>query len=387
MNKYALIIVFGIFVNNTFSQDINISEQILGGFIENLDTTNETALLNYQGGYLFIEVVIQDKKYNFLFDTGATVTIFSNEIDIKSSELSKITVTDLLGNDVEKKIFQTNFIINGTKFNKVAYIKQDLSKINSVSCFKIDGILGANIIKKCNWKFDFKNKNVYFSKTAFKTTNDENFTSIKWQSDISPLLRLKYNNKYIVALLDTGFSGMLKLNNNVFQDVKTHSDNNVVNGYGKGFITINSDIVGKLKKIILNEIELGGNRFNLVSTIIDNSKPLVGNKIFGLEDVIFNFTENQVYLGNTNEKNKVDNDLSLCINDTDNIQLEICFIWENKSTKDLKIGDVVVKINEIDTKKIDTQSYCDIQNYLKQNRNIKIVVERKGNLISATINE
>jgi predicted aspartyl protease len=387
MKKFFLIVVFGFYVNYSFSQNTNTNEQIFGGYVNNLDGTNETGMINYQGGYIFIEVFIQNKKYIFLFDTGSSVTVFSDEIDLKLNELSTITITDLQGNDAEQKVFQTDFFINGSKFNQVAFIKQDLSKLNSITCLKVDGILGANIIKKCNWKLDFKQSKIYFSKSAFTTNNFENFTTIKWQNDISPILRLKHKDKYVVVLLDTGYSGMLKLSNSVFEDVFSDFDNKTVNGNGKSFTTINSSISGKFKKVLLDNIEIGTSKFNAVNTLIDNSKPLLGNKIFGLEDAVFNFTENKIYIGSKLDNLYMDNDLRFCRNDIDKSLLEICFIWEKQSTKHLKIGDTVIKINDKDVSKIDDKIYCDIQNYVKINKNIKVTVVRNGKIISAIINE
>jgi len=387
MKKFFLLVVFVFFVNYSFSQNTNSNEQILGGFIDNLDGTNVTDIIDYQGGYIFIDVFIQNKKYNFLFDTGSSITVFSNEIDTIFNELSTITITDLQGNDAEKKVFQTNFSINGSKFNQVAFVKQDLNKLNSITCLKIDGILGANVIKKCNWKLDFKHSKIYFSKSAFITNNSENFTPVKWQNGIAPILRLKHNDKYVVALLDTGYAGMLKLSNVVFEDVFADYDNKTVNGNGKGFITINSTVSGKFKKVLLNNIEIGANKLNAVSTLIDDAKPLLGNKIFGSEDAVFNFTENEIYIGSKLDNLQIDNDLSFCRNDIDKSLLEICFIWEKQSTKNLKIGDIVVKIDDQDVSKIDDKIYCEIQNYVKLNKKIKISVIRKGKIISAVINE
>lgn len=388
--KNILTVLFFVFIFNlnghSQSDDKVIKEIILGGFIDKLDGQDETALIDYNGGYLFTEVTIRHKKYKFLIDTGSTISIISDEVVLNSKEVGSIIVTDLQGNDNEKKVYQNDLLINNTTFKNIAFITQNLKSINLNTCWKIDGIIGSNILKKCNWKFDFKNNKIYFSNNAFIISDLNNVCQVKWYNDVSPLIRLKYKDKFIVVALDTGYSGMLKLSNNVFNDVFSDLKNTVEIGNGLGLQTINSIIKGEFKRTTLNDILVGTNKINNIHTLIDNSKPLLGNKFFGNDDLILNFIENSICIGNNIQNELLLSDLNVCRNVTDDTVLEICFVWDTKSTKDLKIGDQIIKMDNKDVSILNEEMYCDIQNYLKANKNINITVKRNGKLITTIIN-
>jgi len=393
MNKkyLSLLVVvfffFPLFAHTQTTDEVVVRQLISGGTITNLDTQNNTTLKDYWGNYWLLDVLIEGKMYLFLYDTGCTITALSKNLPFGTNELASITVTDMKGNDADEKIYKTDLSINGTVFKDIAFVKFDLNQLNTIGCMKIDGILGANLIKKCNWKIDLNQRKIFFSKTPFVVDNSLEPIPMKWYNDLTPILKLNYKGIDFVALLDTGFSGKLKISNEVYGSTFATDGYKTEKGTGTTFVTINAVVKEKLERVILNDIYFGKKEIDNLPVLIDNSKPMLGCGIFGKEEAIFNFTENQVYISPATENTAFITDVNICRNETDSSKIEICFLWNTKETKEIRLGDTIISFDGIDTSKVDEKMYCNIQSLLKSKKNIPVVIKRGNKTIAFLLNK
>lgn len=118
--------------------------------------------------HLFIDVVIEGKTYNFLFDTGWDVTSISQELGdvLGIKKVAKQTVT---GSSMEKHKTKFGFLpkltIAGIDFQNIGVGMEDLSFITSTRSDgkKVDGVIGANVLKKLYWQIDYNKQTIKFS--------------------------------------------------------------------------------------------------------------------------------------------------------------------------------------------------------------------------------
>jgi len=121
-------------------------------------------------GFLSGEVQLEgiDNKFNFIVDTGASVSVISDEIAgldevsryVKNERMSVIGSAGVT-NDVRSFTLPRVTFGNNSDEN-VAAIALDLDIINEASGFQQAGILGGNFLRNYRLTFDFKNSKVIF---------------------------------------------------------------------------------------------------------------------------------------------------------------------------------------------------------------------------------
>ena len=121
-------------------------------------------------GFLSGEVKLEgiDNTFNFIVDTGASVSVISDEL-ASSQEVSryikgeKMRVIGSAGVTEDVQSFMLPRVTFGSHSReRVTAIALDLDLINEASGFQQAGILGGNFL--CNYRltFDFKNSKVTF---------------------------------------------------------------------------------------------------------------------------------------------------------------------------------------------------------------------------------
>jgi len=101
------------------------------------------------------------EKHDFIFDTGAGTTVVSKKLAdlLGLKKISDITVKDALGNASQQDIVNIDSLdINGHKFYNINAVVVEFGKYSPVNCLGTDGIIGANVLSKCNWTVDYQRK-------------------------------------------------------------------------------------------------------------------------------------------------------------------------------------------------------------------------------------
>ncbi|MEM5565336.1 retropepsin-like aspartic protease [Psychroserpens sp. AS72] len=176
---------------------------------ENFKTTIP---FTYVNGWIILEVEIQDKAYNFLLDTGSS-NLITKELaeELNVNILGSEEIKDVNAKEVSAEYTRINNIKIGTiDFQETIAAVVDLNKITEISCTKIDGFIGSNLMRKAVWDFDFQNQ-------LITITNDEKNLDIPTETIASklyigtagiPSITLKINGKKVLNnTVDFGNSG------------------------------------------------------------------------------------------------------------------------------------------------------------------------------------
>jgi predicted aspartyl protease len=112
-----------------------------------------------------IEIKIDDKTYDFILDTGATISLISKNIINNLLENGIITTRNYLGKDYIQTADGKKQLV---EFWNIPSIIIDGKKINDVDFTVMEGVnikplLGMNILNKLNiYKIDLENYKIYF---------------------------------------------------------------------------------------------------------------------------------------------------------------------------------------------------------------------------------
>lgn len=172
----------------------------------------DTLSFDINRSLLVLEGKINAVPAKFVFDTGAglgviTSAFFAKEIPEKQS--NTINVQDSNNQiSLASTVVLDSIAIGSFKFHKHPALVYDMPFLKCKNYF----LLGADIINKLHWKFDFNNKKVYVSNRAFNVpANAENISfNIKQNVHYADIY---VNDKKIKnVLIDLGYNGFFEIN-------------------------------------------------------------------------------------------------------------------------------------------------------------------------------
>lgn len=137
---------------------------------QNLDETRAIPLRLTSSGFLSGEVTLEgiDNPVNFIVDTGASISVISNELasiePITSTEMrQRMRVIGAAGITEDVRSFLLPRVSFGDNSRSaIAAVALDLDLINEASGFEQGGILGGNFLKSYKLTFDFRKARVLF---------------------------------------------------------------------------------------------------------------------------------------------------------------------------------------------------------------------------------
>lgn len=148
--------------------------------------------------HIFIEVLINQKKYNFLFDTGYEFSAIDQNISTEINYHFKKEI-ELSGSSIKPETVSLvelpTIVISSVNFENTYGIIQNLSFIDADS-LKIDGVIGNNLIRKANWQIDYK-------KHIIKISDQIDNFNISKAANVIKMGKRKWGIGYIDVSIDS----------------------------------------------------------------------------------------------------------------------------------------------------------------------------------------
>lgn len=271
------------------------------------DNTRATVDIEINKKLIIVPITIQGKEYRFLFDTGAPLSI-SNKLqeELNFRIVSKGNIIDSDRNRKKVRWVEVESInIGDISFQKQTAFIGDFEANPVLRCLRIDGILGSNLIRHCNWTMDQEQKSL----TLFK--NMEEFgcgdcVEIPFKTDYQYNMFVDLHIGEVTVknvLVDYGSNGAISLNDEIFRILK---DKNIIDEIGieEGFQQ--SGIVGKtvgLSRETAYSDSVSINGINLKKVLLSTGKTVsIGNKFLSRFRTTIDWDNGVLYLSK-NEKN------------------------------------------------------------------------------------
>ena len=373
MNKiYVLFIALSSF---SFAQNIDLNK---GNTKEESYYTE--IQFEYVNGKIIIPILINEKTYRFLLDTGAPNLITKKLAEtLKQKSLQEIKVSDANDNKSSMNFVELpNITIGNVVFeNSVALSSNDDGNL-VFDCFNLDGFIGSNLLRNSILQIDTRNKTLII-------TNDEKKLKLNKKNSIelslignqsSPYIWIKLKGKNSgkeQVLLDTGMKGFYDISNRNYSLLKNENIFKIIStGIGSKEIGLfgNSKDSEQLK-IFLPEMKISNSSFLNISTITTNDKnSRIGIELFENGIATLDFKNKKFYFDQYGINTDL-NEKQLGFSPTIlNQKLSIGIVWDEKLKDKIFSGDEIIEING---KNYENYLLCDLINKKSIFKEIEIV--------------
>ena len=173
---------------------------------------------------MIVPVVIGDRTFRFMFDTGAP-NVVTHEVAalINSSKKVKQKVSDSSDKSQNLNFIEIPLLkIGEASFLNTGAAISDFNQSNVLKCFNVDGIIGANLMRTCHVQIDYLSNVIRFSKDKSLLLKEEGF-EIPFTAYLqgTPYISFKIGDQKMDKLMiDTGYNGFLNLNSNKKSDIQ-----------------------------------------------------------------------------------------------------------------------------------------------------------------------
>lgn len=325
----------------------------------------------------FCRVMINGKAYNFLLDTGAPTVISQKLFDtlgLKGRFEDK--VADSQRNRANAKFtVLPSLSIEGLQFTNIGCVVLGLDS-EVFKCLNIDGIIGANLMAKMYWMFDYEQNKVMVSTTLtdFGVEHFDFSLDFTPRRQKTPLVKGQVGDRKFAFTFDTGYNGSIKVFNDYDYFKARAVSNKFITKHGSTAFGVFGESKSEKTFEAKSDIQLGARLFP--DELMESGESiLIGNKF--LQDYVFviDWRSNKIYFkrnGKTPEK-KVEsfgfsylkrddkvkvvmvveeagidllvNDEILSIHDRDFTEgdIDFCDVFMNRVEKDLQELDITVK--------------------------------------------
>ena len=193
------------------------------------ESFREQIPFEYRMDLVIIPVVINGKTYEFMVDTGAP-NVVSKEL---AAELGKKTVVSQRVGDSQGESSRLDFIlldtvsIGGLDYVNTAAAIADLKQSNMIACLKVDGFIGANLMRKAIWEFDYEHQLITMvsSREQLSIPSDAAVLPFVPAASGTPKVSVQYNgHREDFLTFDTGANGHFTSTDRVYQLLKETND-------------------------------------------------------------------------------------------------------------------------------------------------------------------
>ncbi len=194
-------------------QSCTSSSYFKDGYLLPSDSEPVEIPFTLEKGLIVLNAEVNGVSGRFLFDNGFSLSAVDPEFAQKAGIQfdQKSTISD--ANSKSQKISRTNVdsIEVGTqKFMNTGFYEIETS--NFWSCTELDGIIGASIINKANWKIDFQDSLLWISSTPFEDKGIQ--FDYRISTNNGSFIELQIDGKTFKTKIDFGKSGELDLDFN-----------------------------------------------------------------------------------------------------------------------------------------------------------------------------
>ncbi len=302
------------------------------------------------GGKMIVEMKLNGTLRSFIFDTGASRTMLTEEVcrELGVIVADSLPVTDANGHKAFYPLVWIDEIQtpdNTFRFKNVAAMK--MPEPSPLECFSVDGLIGCDLLKQLILVIDGKKKIVTMT-TAEKEAMISFRKMVNFVQSGMPIISiLTASGNNLVCLFDTGYSEFLSLRESDFEMLESGSAFEFLSeGCTVGSISVGGVAATRVsRRVNFPLLLIGGTKFrNVISETSTPPYTLLGMKLLDYGKVTLDYSRARFYF--EAYKPEYDctgktHDLGLQVKDGD---LMVAAVWG--AMKDVvEMGDKVIKIN------------------------------------------
>lgn len=347
-------------------------------------TFSDTVSFELNHGMIIVPISINNKAYRFLFDSGAPFSI-SNELQ-NSLNYPKVSKGHIVDSDRNRKkvsyVSVDSILIGNQSFKEQTAFVTDFDSNPFISCLNIDGIIGSNLIRHCNWTINYSEQSMVLSHLGNTTNFDSTAIKVPFKTDeqFNLLVDLKVGQSTVRNVtVDYGSNGSLALPSSTYKVLQEHNE------LGKEFRQYGfaqSGIVGKtisINRLISysNKVSIGELKLDSILLKSSNSG-LIGSQILSKYIVTIDWQNRNLAFSPAISYTNYLETTGLKIGYSIDNGLYILSITESSEAEKagLKPGDSILQIDSLDFS--SGLDLCDFMEYSKERKpNIDLVISYK----------
>lgn len=338
---------------------------------------------------IMLPVVINNKTYSFLLDTGAPNVISKRVLeDINSTKSKKIKVSDANSQSDEMELVAIHSIeLGDLSFENNVALVSDLENHFILKCFKMDGFIGSNLFHKSILKISLKNKKIIVtddikklnpqskpSKLLLIGQQKSPYTEVDYSSD-------KKNRVVEDVLIDTGMDGFFEMSKsafgilskeNVWNELSRSSGSNSIGLFGTA--PVSEQVLFNLPFFKLNNTTFK----NLISNTTDDNNSRIGLDLLQHGDIIIDFKNKKFYF-EANESVVLDQKAPMYSATIMDNKYSIGFVWNEQLREKIKFGDEIIRVDSFYLEQMDFCDIVKIKKFRKSNQSYELEVKSKEN--------
>lgn len=368
--KHKLVFIL-LFINSLIFGQINFNQGTL-----NLKEYYEVIPYQIEIGKIILPVTINDKTYRFLLDTGAP-NLFSPELlkELNITEGDSINVSDS-NNQGQKMKFAVvpQLKIGNLIFENQAGLIYNFEEHNLLSCYKIDGFIGCNLLRNSIIKINGTNKTIIITNKIKSLHINKKPIKMKLVGNQkSPYVELKFVGKNKekasdMVLVDTGMDGLYDMSKRaytIFEKSKIFEALYSATGIGDsglfGAGNINEQKLLEIENANLNQQII--NNLMVTTTTDDNSR--IGLDFLKYGDITLDFLNKKFYFESTKTIDVKEKTPKFNASIQNN-KVVVGLVWDERLKTLMYIGDEFISVDQIDITNI---SLCDFLKLKKEWKN------------------
>lgn len=344
---------------------------------------------------IIVPVIIENKTYRFLLDTGAP-NLISEKLQnaIKTTSIKSINIKDSSNKQNSLEVVSIPQITFGNVIFKNCPALVDKSKSNLIfDCFEIDGFIGSNMLQKSIVQIDLREKIIRLTDVKKKLTlNKKNATKlylIGGQKSPYIWINLKgETNAREQLLIDTGMKGFYDLSLKNFGILQK---NNIFKVNNKGFGSKSIGLFGaadnnKHYRVTADTFKVNNTIFkNVVTETTNDNNSRIGAEILKYGMVTIDFLNKKFYFNSY--KSTIDlQEKVLGFSPTIiNNKLVVGIVWDEELKKVISFGDEIIKLNALDVGSIPVCDFITAKALYNKNDTIELTIKNSEGLLK-TVN-
>ncbi len=343
-------------------------------------------------GLIIIEASIDDQNFHFLLDTGAP-NVVSTEVAKKLNLKAKLNrnTGDSQGkkNSLEYVLLE-KVTIGGIDFLNTGAAVADLKQSNEIACLEIDGIIGANLMRKAIWQIDYQNKQVRISNTMDSLTITDRY-EVGFTSKLTgtPIINMLVDNVLIENItVDSGSNQGFSLSKQSYQEIMAvDSTLRILKSYGNSTSGLYGAGDNDTTYLAISPtIEIGNLSLkNQFVTFRENGAVTLGNEFFENYITTYDWSQSKLILSSPREfDNSTFDSFGFKYFFSDG-KLIVNQIVSNSMAVNsgLKMGDHIIELAGQNYKDMQLSDWCELilSNRFHEVDTVEIKVQRENEVI------
>ena len=254
----------------------------------------DTLPFRWLSGLIILEGKVNGQTVDLIFDTGSNITVSTPSTDAFAS--IKVTKTALPTRDASGKttlLYRAiikNLAIGRFKWKSIKGISAPNMPIMNCGPTLL---LGQDVIRTLNWKFNFTTQQVYVSKQPWTAPQEASIWAPKWVYN-KPYVPVEHSGGTHLFLIDLGFTGIIEARDTVWKQTNRPS----ILFERKG-ITLHGFTEPYEEQLFLSDTL---RIFQTISTLVPSSQepatPKIGAGYFKKKAnyLVLNHTNNQIWM-------------------------------------------------------------------------------------------